>query len=116
MSLLSWLSLVIFCRYAASKAALNSLIRKIQYEHPELIVFSLHPGTCVSPYSRIWLTSFRIDTDMGQAGFKSMGRDPKDLIEASLAAFNIIKRVEDATMENSGGKFLDANEDKEWPW
>lgn len=37
--------------YGASKAASNFLVRKAHQEHPELIVFCMHPGYVLFPFS-----------------------------------------------------------------
>jgi norsolorinic acid ketoreductase len=33
-----------FAGYGASKAALNSIVRRLHFDHPELISFVIHPG------------------------------------------------------------------------
>jgi len=34
----------LFAGYAASKAALNSIVRRLHFDFPELISFVVHPG------------------------------------------------------------------------
>jgi len=43
----------LFAGYAASKAALNSIVRRLHFDFPELISFVVHPGlVCRDPNSK----------------------------------------------------------------
>jgi norsolorinic acid ketoreductase len=60
--------------YGASKAAVNFLVRKVHFEHPELVAFSIHPGyvfgcievieigpadSLIDWFRQIWVTTVR---------------------------------------------------------
>ena len=64
--------------YGTSKAALNFMIRKIHFEHPELTAFPIDPG---------W-----VQTDMGNFGAKVFGVEKAEIsVDESVAG--IVKRV-----------------------
>jgi|TARA_B110000914_G_scaffold73905_1_gene64895 NAD(P)-dependent dehydrogenase (short-subunit alcohol dehydrogenase family) len=76
--------------YRASKAALNMLIKTVAIEQkrllPESIVVSLHPGT--------------VDTQLSQPFQKNVGKS--SLFKASDAANNLIKVVNNLTIDDTG--------------
>ncbi|KAJ5492682.1 hypothetical protein N7539_001428 [Penicillium diatomitis] len=76
--------------YGASKAALNWLVRRIQFEEPWLISFVIHPGLVLS--------------DMGSAAVKETGADPIALgaISVEESAKAILKSIDEATPDTSG--------------
>jgi len=91
--------------YGASKAALNYLIRKIHCEHENegLVAFPLSPGP--------------VHTDMWQAAIddgalvakKWTGQPPEENAKA------LAKLIDEATLENSGGKLVHRNGESR-PW
>ncbi|KAF1980843.1 putative aflatoxin biosynthesis ketoreductase nor-1 [Aulographum hederae CBS 113979] len=86
--------------YGPSKAALNYLMRKMHHENGELVVFPIDPG---------W-----VQTEMGNTAAQKWGvESAPTTIEES--AGGIIKVIDDATRENSGGKFMAYN-GGETPW
>ncbi|WVQ81960.1 hypothetical protein IAT38_004087 [Cryptococcus sp. DSM 104549] len=74
--------------YGATKAAVNYLVRDIQFEEPQLTAFTIHPGF--------------VDTDMGKVGAAHFGieRAPQSVEEISPLIFDL---VEKATKETHGG-------------
>ncbi|EGY22045.1 hypothetical protein VD0002_g9464 [Verticillium dahliae] len=79
--------------YGASKATLNWLIKRVHFEEPWLTSFVVHPGLVL--------------TDMG-SGAIGPGVDPKDFgaIDVETSINGLVKLIDEATRENSGGKFL----------
>ncbi|KAJ7766529.1 hypothetical protein DFH07DRAFT_955258 [Mycena maculata] len=95
--------------YGSSKAAANFLVKVLDTEHPELIVFAINPG---------WVA-----TDMGNAGAVAKGLLSAPVaVEDSVAG--ILSRIDGATKEKSSGKFLNFKagtgpfdiETEEVPW
>ncbi|GAA5903384.1 hypothetical protein JCM8208_001905 [Rhodotorula glutinis] len=87
--------------YGMSKAALNYLVVKIATEHgndkDRLAAYAISPGFAQS--------------DMGNAGAKAMGLDEAPVkLEDSVAG--VLKLVDGATREKSGGKFWDYTGDE----
>lgn len=76
--------------YGASKAALNWLVRRLQFEEPWLISFVIHPGLVLS--------------DMGSAAVKETGADPRAMgaITVEESAKAILKSIDVANPDTSG--------------
>lgn len=76
--------------YGASKAALNWLVRRLQFEEPWLISFVIHPGLVLS--------------DMGSAAVKEAGADPTALgaITVEESAKAILNSIDAATPDTTG--------------
>ncbi|BGP36385.1 hypothetical protein JCM10449v2_000286 [Rhodotorula kratochvilovae] len=93
--------------YGASKATLNFILAKIAVEHGEkdnLAAYAIHPGLVAS--------------DMGKEGIKimkSLGIDEFPAISPEESAAGIVKVVDGATREKTGGKFLQYT-GEEYPW
>lgn len=97
--------------YGQSKAAANFIIRKIHFENPGLIAFSVHPG---------W-----VQTDQGNHGAKSLGlqQAPLTIQESisgmigrvsccsnySLAYSSPCTQIDQATREETSGTFQGYN-------
>lgn len=79
--------------YAASKTAVNYIIKKINLEVPDLIAFPIHPGI--------------VDTDMGILAAKAVGKTPADFggITAPESVAGVLKVVDAATKKSHGGRF-----------
>ncbi|KAF7965425.1 hypothetical protein HWV62_43648, partial [Athelia sp. TMB] len=91
--------------YGASKAALNYLVRKVHFEHPDLVAFPISPGA--------------VATDMAKKS-ASAALDPElakkyKMISAEESAAAILKLVDEATREKYGGKFLNYD-GTIWEW
>ncbi|KAF2219982.1 hypothetical protein BDZ85DRAFT_267915 [Elsinoe ampelina] len=81
--------------YGSSKAMLNFLVRKIHFENEHLISFVISPG---------W-----VQTDMGNAGAVASGMEAAPTtLQDSVAG--ILQKIDQATRESSGGKFLSFDE------
>ncbi|KAE9370900.1 NAD(P)-binding protein [Stipitochalara longipes BDJ] len=77
--------------YGSSKAALNHITCKIHQEYGHITAFPLHPGY--------------VHTEMGNIGAKNAGMEKADVtIKDSVAG--LMKKIDRATRENSGGKFM----------
>ncbi|KAI3391505.1 hypothetical protein diail_7203 [Diaporthe ilicicola] len=76
--------------YGASKAAMNYLIRRSQYEHTWLTAFVINPG---------W-----VQTDMGNAGAKLIGME-KAAVPVDESVGGIVKTIDGATREATSGNF-----------
>ncbi|GAA5844275.1 hypothetical protein JCM9279_001751 [Rhodotorula babjevae] len=90
-----------FTAYGMSKAALNFLIVKVAIEHgtekDRLAAYAISPGFA--------------QTDMGAAGAKGMGLDEAPVkLEDSVQG--VLKVIDSATLEKSGGKFWDYTGDE----
>jgi norsolorinic acid ketoreductase len=75
----------------ASKAALNFLVRRIHFEHPELITFAVHPGL--------------VQTDNGNAASQFFGL-PEALVTVEDSVNGIVSLLDSATREKTSGNFL----------
>ncbi|KAG8629745.1 hypothetical protein KVT40_001364 [Elsinoe batatas] len=86
--------------YGGSKAMMNYLVRKMHFENEGLVAFVISPG---------W-----VQTDMGNAGAKASGMvEAPTTVEESVSG--ILKKVEGATREGEGGRFLSFDEARiEW--
>lgn len=86
--------------YGASKAAVSYIARKIHFEHEALTTVILYPG---------W-----VKTELGNELAKSLGAAEAAItVEESVAG--VMKVVDEATREKTGGKFID-QEGKPIPW
>jgi norsolorinic acid ketoreductase len=76
--------------YGSSKAALHFITRKLHFEFPALISYTIGPG---------W-----VKTDMGQGAADAVGMtEPPVTMAESIAG--VVKSVDDATREKTGGTF-----------
>ncbi|OCL15217.1 NAD(P)-binding protein [Glonium stellatum] len=76
--------------YGTSKAALNFLTRKLHFEHPDIVIYSLAPG---------W-----VQTEMGRGAASAVGMDDAPVtLEESVAG--LTKSIDNATRETMGGVF-----------
>ncbi|KAI0893425.1 hypothetical protein F4806DRAFT_504909 [Annulohypoxylon nitens] len=77
--------------YGASKAAVNYLVRRAQFESEWLTAFVVNPGFA--------------QTDMGAAGARYFGLDQAAVpVKDSVAG--IMKHIDEATRERSSGRFF----------
>jgi len=86
--------------YGVSKAALNFFMRKIHFEHEDLIAFALDPGF--------------VQTDMGNTGARSVGME-KAVTPIDDCIAGMVKLIDESTREKTGGKFP-IWEGGEFPW
>jgi len=75
--------------YGQSKAAVNYMVSKLHYEHPELIILAISPG---------WL-----DTDMGRQG-GIWGGSKGTPLKVSDTNLGIIKVIDECTKDNYSGR------------
>jgi len=81
--------------YGASKAALNFITRKLHFEHPDVVIYPIHPG---------W-----VQTDMGSPTAKAAGmEDAPTTLADSIAG--VTKNIDDATRKSQSGKFASFDE------
>ncbi|KAK5045753.1 hypothetical protein LTR84_008845 [Exophiala bonariae] len=73
--------------YGVSKAAVNYLVRKIHFEHPEVVAFPIHPGL--------------VQTDMGNEGAVKFGFEGAPVTVADSVAA-ITSKIDSADREVSG--------------
>ncbi|KAJ1557654.1 hypothetical protein HK405_015484, partial [Cladochytrium tenue] len=86
--------------YSTSKAALNHIVRKIHFENPELIAFSICPG---------WTR-----TEMGQSGADHAGlAEPPVPLEDSIRG--LLDKIDNATRELTSGTFQEYG-DRKYSW
>jgi len=86
--------------YGTSKAAVNYIVRKIHFEHPNLITFPINPG---------W-----VQTEMGNAGAKFFGMEQAPLtLDESVTG--LMDKIDNATREKSSGTFQ-SYDGMEIPW
>lgn len=76
--------------YGSSKAALNFMIRKLHFEHPNIVIWPLNPG---------W-----VQTDMGSSAAKLFGMDDAPTTFADSIA-GVSQNIDSATRESQSGKF-----------
>jgi len=86
--------------YGQSKAAVNYMVAKLHYEHPELIVLGISPG---------W-----VPTDMGLRGAKWAGLTETPL-KLEQTCPGILKVIDEATRETSSGTMTNWSGEK-MPW
>ncbi|KAJ7505809.1 hypothetical protein B0H11DRAFT_2153993 [Mycena galericulata] len=86
--------------YGSSKAAVNFLVKTLDFEHKPLVALAIHPG---------WVA-----TDMGNAGavFSGFKEAPVSLDDS---VSGILSRIDGATKERSG-KFWNFKPTKGNPW
>ncbi|KAL8664591.1 MAG: hypothetical protein Q9168_007874 [Polycauliona sp. 1 TL-2023] len=86
--------------YGGSKAVAHWLIRKIHFEHPEIISLVVDPGL--------------VQTDMGNTGAKffGMGEAP---VQTKDSVAGIIAQIDAATKEKGSGTFAGWNGES-FPW
>ncbi len=76
--------------YGTSKAALNYVMRKLHFEHQDIVIYPINPG---------W-----VQTDMGSGSAKSFGmEDAPTTLADSIAG--VTKNIDEATRESQSGKF-----------
>ncbi|KAJ1567549.1 hypothetical protein HK405_005562 [Cladochytrium tenue] len=86
--------------YSVSKAALNHVVRKIHFENPDLIAFSICPG---------WTR-----TEMGQSGADIAGlTEPPVPLEVSISG--LLNKIDTATREQTSGTFQEYG-DRKYSW
>ena len=78
--------------YMMSKAAVNSLVSKVHVEYEAITAIAIHPGI--------------VDTEL-LAPYKSQAPEPPITVEESVAGF--LKVIDEATKENTSGKYLQWN-------
>ncbi|KAF8856336.1 putative aflatoxin biosynthesis ketoreductase nor-1 [Acephala macrosclerotiorum] len=77
--------------YGISKAGANYFVRKVHYEHKEIVSLAIHPG---------W-----VKTGNGQNFADSIGvQEPPMTLEESAAG--VLKQIDAATRETTSGSFL----------
>ncbi|KAG9520062.1 hypothetical protein KCU93_g7838, partial [Aureobasidium melanogenum] len=86
--------------YGASKAALNSLLRRIHIENPELIAIASHPGA--------------VKTDEGNKAAQAFGFS-EAFVGVKDAVDGVVSKMDAATREESSGRFL-AFDDTQLVW
>ncbi|KAK6004340.1 hypothetical protein QM012_008202 [Aureobasidium pullulans] len=79
--------------YGASKAAGNFLIRRAHQEHPELIIFSMHPGAVKTEGAVPVIESLKMD-DI-----------PDFFTTIDKSIDGMVERIDGATKEETSGKF-----------
>lgn len=88
-------------RYGISKAALDFFTVAVHAAHPNFIAYAIHPGL--------------VQTELGNGGAKMQGLEKAPItLDDSVA--KIIASADNATRDNTSGKFLNVMEDKELPW
>jgi len=88
--------------YGATKAMMNFLVRKIHFENEKLIAFSIYPGFA--------------NTLLGAEGGRQCGAKGPPRFSAEECAGWVVSAIDNATLESSSGRFLDAEEGGEVPW
>ncbi|KAF5691916.1 ketoreductase [Fusarium denticulatum] len=86
--------------YGSSKAALNFITRRIHFEKPDLVAFSINPG---------WL-----QTDLGNHAAQSSGLSAAP-VSVQDGVNGIVSVIDGATREVTSGRFL-SWENNEIPW
>ncbi|RKK90870.1 hypothetical protein BFJ71_g11227 [Fusarium oxysporum] len=86
--------------YGSSKAALNFITRRIHFENPDLVAFSINPG---------WL-----QTDLGNHAAQSSGLSAAP-VSVQDGVNGIVSVIDGATRNATSGRFL-SWENKELPW
>ncbi|KAI5364212.1 Putative short-chain dehydrogenase/reductase SDR, NAD(P)-binding domain superfamily [Septoria linicola] len=90
--------------YGTSKAALNYIVRKMHFENEGLVVLAMEPG---------W-----VQTEMGKKGAVELGfgdRINELLITTEVSVEGMVKVIEGATREETGGRFVRYN-GEQMPW
>lgn len=86
--------------YGVSKAVLHYVLRKIHFEHENIISFAIDPGF--------------VQTDMGNSGAAFFGmKEATTPVDVSVAG--IVAAVDGATKEKTSGHFAGFN-GEEFPW
>ncbi|KAH0343868.1 aflatoxin biosynthesis ketoreductase-like protein nor-1, partial [Aureobasidium melanogenum] len=80
--------------YGASKAAGNFLTRRAHQEHPELIIFAMHPGAVKTPGAMPVIDSLDMDKNF-----------PDMFVEIDKSIDGMVNRIDGATKEDTSGKF-----------
>ncbi|PMD31479.1 putative aflatoxin biosynthesis ketoreductase nor-1 [Hyaloscypha variabilis F] len=77
--------------YGTSKAALNYVMRKLHFEHPNIVIYPINPG---------W-----VQTDMGSGSANSFGMEdaPTTLVDSIVG---VTKSIDNATREGESGKLV----------
>ncbi|KAI1017332.1 hypothetical protein LB503_013396 [Fusarium chuoi] len=86
--------------YGSSKAALNFITRRIHFENPDLVAFSINPG---------WL-----QTDLGNHAAQSSGLSAAP-VSVQDGVNGIANVIDGATKDATSGRFL-SWENEELPW
>ncbi|KAJ5657309.1 uncharacterized protein N7484_000958 [Penicillium longicatenatum] len=77
--------------YGTSKAGVNFVTRRIHYENPALIAFSINPG---------WL-----QTDLGNHAARGIGMAAAP-VPVNVGVNGIIEQIDNSTRDRDSGKFL----------
>ncbi|KAH0293725.1 nor-1 [Aureobasidium namibiae CBS 147.97] len=83
--------------YGASKAASNFLVRRAHAEHPELIIFAMHPGAVAT------VGALKVVESMGMADLVD---NPDVFTTLEKSTTGMVERIDTATREETSGKFL----------
>jgi norsolorinic acid ketoreductase len=79
--------------YGASKAASNFLVRRAHQEHPEMIIFSMHPGAVRTQGAGPVIESLKMD------------EFPEFFTDMETSVTGMVDKIDSATKEDTSGKF-----------
>ncbi|KAJ7505790.1 hypothetical protein B0H11DRAFT_1976210 [Mycena galericulata] len=87
--------------YGSSKAAINFVVKVLDYEHKPLVSLAIHPG---------WVA-----TEMGNHGAVSNGL-PQAPVSIDDSVAGILSRIDGATKDKSSGRFWNFKATRGNPW
>lgn len=94
--------------YSISKAALNSAVRRMHVWHGEqdnVAAYTLHPGVVLTDMATAW-----------KENAPELQLPPEMIVSVDDSANAIVRLVEGATREKTGGRFWNAVDGRELPW
>ncbi|GAA6003676.1 uncharacterized protein JCM10292_000681 [Rhodotorula paludigena] len=94
--------------YIISKAALNSAVKRVHTFHAEqdnIAAYTLHPGAVITDMATAWMDYA-----------PELKFPPEMIVSVEDSANAIVRLVEGATREKTGGRFWNAVDGTELPW